>query len=418
MHAFFAAALSLAPCTIAGAQARCGTFDVPEAADSNRPLHLKLIVLPATERNASAIFPMSGGPGQTVTDAAPFIVQDFAAERRLHDIALLDLRGTEGSALCPSAVKAHGHEIVEGDLFPLPLVADCRKEVEAKADPRHFTLNEFADDIEALRIALGYGPINIIALSYGTRAALTFEARHPKSVRAILMYGPLPPDNLPPLNFAADAQSVMDHIIPAADVQKALAALPVKIVRGGYTITITRGMFAEYLRTNLYTFEKQNRIPEIVRQAIAGDWKSIAAGFIDYRKSWYDDLGVFLSITCPTDVRNISPLEIGPATSRSFLGDYRVLRQSAACEAWTPGVLPRLHVSSEPVPILIFVGDRDAVTPKRWADVLAHEAPSVRTVVFPNSGHGELSPCAQTLETAFLDAGSFDKLDDSCARKP
>ena len=186
---------------------------------------------------------------------------------------------------------------------------------------------------------------------------------------------------------------------------------------GGYTIHMTRGAFSEYLRTKLYSFEGQKQVPDIIRQAMAGDWKTIAPDFIKYRKNWYNDFGVFLSVTCPTDVRQISSLEIGPTTSRTFGGDYRTLRQIGACSAWTPGVVAPLHVSTANVPILVFVGDRDPVTPKRWADVLSTEALRVHTIVLPNSGHGDFSPCAGALETAFIDAGSFDKLDESCAQK-
>jgi len=384
---------------------------------SKRTLHLNLVVLPATEHNESPVFPFGGGPGERVTFAGEMVVKELAGERRLHDIVLLDERGTEGSALCPNAVKKHAREAIEDDLFPPALVADCRKEIEQHADPTRYTLDYFADDVEALRTALGYGPINIIGLSYGTRAALTFEARHPSSVRSIVMYGPLPPDNRTPLNFARDAQGVMEKIMPLAEVQKAMARLPADVKSGGYTIHMTRGAFGEYLRTKLYSFEKQKQVPEIVRQDTAGDWKTIAPDFINYRKGWYDDLGVFLSVTCPTDVRQISSLEIGPTTTRTFGGDYRTSRQLAACAAWSPGVVPPLHVSTANIPILIFVGDRDAITPKRWADVLSTEALRVHTIVLPNAGHQDLSPCAGAIEMQFFDSGSFDKLDASCTQK-
>src|SRR5204863_7273806 len=126
----------------------------------------------------------------------------------------------------------------------------------------------------------------------------------------------------------------------------AFAKLPQDIKSGGYTIHMTRGAFAEFLRSYLYTVDKQQKIPEIVRNATAGNWSAIAPDFIKYRQGWYDDLGVFLSVTCPTDVRNISMLEVGPGTARSFLGDYRVLQQMTACKIWTPGTLEKLHVST------------------------------------------------------------------------
>lgn len=381
---------------------------------------MKVIVLPATEKNQSAIFVFGGGPGLIVTDAAEDEVKELAAERRFHDVVFVDQRGSATSSplSCAEAMKKHARAIVEDDLFPPALITDCRREVEAHANPTHYTFDYFVDDVEALRRALGYGPINIFAMSYGTRAALTYQSKYPKSVRSMLLYGPLPPENRMPLEAARDAQAVMDHILPdQTELNAALNALPVDISSGGYTIHMTRGAFAEYLRNSLYTAEKQAKVPAIVHQAAQGDWQSIAPGFIAQRQNWYDRMEILLSITCPTDIRYISPAEVSFATANTFLGDYRVRRQIAACEQWTPGFAPRVRVvAKSKTPILIFTGEFDPVTPKRWADVLA--APNVRTIVSAGKGHADFNPCTDKLEIEFFDAGAFDKLDDACARKP
>ena len=371
------------------------------------------------EKNQSAIFAFSGGPGHIITDAAEFIAKEMTAERRLHDFVMLDERGTATSSplACPNALKKHDRELVEDDLFPPEFVKDCRSEVEAHADPKKFTFDYFVDDVEALRRALHYGPINIMAISYGTRAALTFQSKYPRSVRSMLLYGPLPPENRMPLETARDAQTVMDRILPdQTELNRALNSLPVDIASGGYTIHMTRGAFGEYLRNMLYTAEKQAKVPAIIHQAAEGDWQSIAPAYIAYRKNWYDSVEIFLAITCPTDVRYIQPDEIASATANTFLGDYRVRRQIAACELWTPGLAPRIHVAKSNTPILIFTGELDPVTPKRWAEKLA--ASNVRTIVSVGKGHADFNPCTDKLEIAFFDAGAFDKLDDACARTP
>jgi pimeloyl-ACP methyl ester carboxylesterase len=434
---FFAAALHLKPCTIAGAKARCGTFDVRESPRSNRTLALKVIVLPATEHNDSPVFAFNGGPGEPTTPFAEEAVKSFGAERRRHDLVLTDERGTPGSAplACPKAVAAHAEQLIGGDLFPPAFVADCRREIEVEqhADLTAYTFPYFVDDIEALRRALGYDKINIIGLSYGTRAALTFLQRHPGSARSLLLLGPLPPDNPAPLNFARDAQTAFDKLAAVcaadatcrsvtpdvkADLARALAALeakPAELDAGGYHLRITRGGFAEFLRSSMYRAEQQARLPLIIHRAALGDWKSLAPLWIRYRKFWYDNVGVFLAVTCASDVRRIDPAAIPAATAGTFVGDYRVRRQIAACQLWAPGVEPRVEVPRDSgVPILVVTGDRDPVTPKRWADALAHDVGRVRTVVQANTGH-EGTECELKMETAFFDAGSFDKLDQSCA---
>ncbi|MEA2343904.1 MAG: hypothetical protein QOF63_2073 [Thermoanaerobaculia bacterium] len=107
--ASLAASLHLAPCKIAGAPARCGTFDVRESPRSSRMLALKVIVFTAREHNDSAIFPFSGGPGMATTPGAEDEVKIFGAELLRHDVVLVDQRGTGGSAplRCPAAHTTH-----------------------------------------------------------------------------------------------------------------------------------------------------------------------------------------------------------------------------------------------------------------------------------------------------------------------
>ncbi|MEA2326530.1 MAG: hypothetical protein QOE68_1489 [Thermoanaerobaculia bacterium] len=434
--ASLAASLHLAPCTIAGAPARCGTFDVRESAHSSRTLPLKVIVFAAREHNDSAIFPFSGGPGIATTPGAEDEVKVFGAEMRRHDVVLVDQRGTGGSAplRCPAAQKKHARELIEGELFPLPFVRDCRQEIEKHSDLTAYTTPQFTDDVDALRRALGYDAIDIVGISYGTRSALTFLERHPKSVHSLLLEGPLPPQNPMPLEAARDAQSVLDRIITdckaeavcgaafpdiAGDLARTLTALnakPAQFDAGNYHVTMGRGAFGEFLRSQMYAAERQRLIPLMLHLAADGDWSWIGTYWLRYRDGWYDDIGPFLSISCPGDVRGIDDAAIPRATANTFLGDYRVRRQIAACRAWAPGRAPRVTIPAADIPVLILTGDRDPVTPARWAELLQSQLPRARTIVLANNAHTEPSDCALALEIAFFDAGSFDHLDGSCAK--
>jgi pimeloyl-ACP methyl ester carboxylesterase len=419
--------LHLSKCKVANAEARCGTFDVRESWRSRRVLPLKVVVLPALVRNASPIFIFNGGPGEpTIAGGAEFEVNELAAERRLHDVVLMDARGTGESAplVCPEAMKRHHDALVEGDLFPPDFIDDCRREIEPGADLAAYTFPYFADDVDALREALGHKKINIVALSYGTRAALTFLERHPNSLRSILMVGPLPPENRMPLHTSRDAQGVIVRLIADSradfpnlgkELQTVLDNLekkPIEITSGDYHLRITRGAFAEFLRSRLYTAEGQSMIPLLIRLAARGDWTAIATRFVRYRERWYDAIGPFMAITCASDVRYIDPDDIAAATAGTLLGDYRVRRQIAACEQWTPGLTARVRIPRDhKVPILVLTGELDPVTPPRW------EIPGARTIVMKNNGHVDNSPCSLALEVAFFDAGSAEHLDDSCGKR-
>jgi pimeloyl-ACP methyl ester carboxylesterase len=400
-------------------------------------LPLKVIVFTAREHNDSAIFPFSGGPGMATTPGAEDEVKIFGAELLRHDVVLVDQRGTGGSAplRCPAAQTKHARELIEGDLFPLPFISDCRREMEKHNDLAAYGTAEFTDDVDALRRALGYDAINIVGISYGTRSALTFLDRHPNSVHTLLLEGPLPPENPMPLYAGRDAQSALDRMVAdcnaeaacaaafpnvALDLTRVLTALdaqPARFDAGEYHVTMSRGEFGEFLRSQMYSAERQRLVPLMIHLAAAGDWSWIPKYWLRYRDGWYDEIGAFLSVSCPGDVRWIDDAAIRAATANTFLGDYRVRRQIAACQAWAPGRAPRVTLPVTNTPVLIITGDRDPVTPSRWAELLQSHLPRARTIVFANSGHVEPSDCAVALEVAFFNAGSFEHLDGSCARE-
>ena len=57
----------------------------------------------------------------------------------------------------------------------------------AKGDPAKYTLDENVEDMEALRVHLGLGPIVSIGTSYGGMVAMAHAARHPQSVSHLVL---------------------------------------------------------------------------------------------------------------------------------------------------------------------------------------------------------------------------------------
>jgi proline iminopeptidase len=57
----------------------------------------------------------------------------------------------------------------------------------AKGDPERYTLDENVDDMEALRLHLGLGPIVSIGTSYGGMVAMAHAARYPHAVSHLVL---------------------------------------------------------------------------------------------------------------------------------------------------------------------------------------------------------------------------------------
>src|ERR1700689_563992 len=84
-------------------------------------------------------------------------------------------------------------------------------------------------------------------------------------------------------------------------------------------------------------------LPLTIPRACAGDWKPIAT---DMLSDAHDadpafSFGLFFSITCSEDVAFIREQDIAPETQGTFLGDYRVRQQQAACKQWPTRTLPK-----------------------------------------------------------------------------
>lgn len=178
--------------------ADCGTLIVPE---NRADRQSRLLALPITRIHARSqhpgapVFRLEGGPGITNME---FSKASRIAEN--HDVVLVGYRGVDGSVRldCPEVVSALKHSAGFLRESSLSAYADafgaCAKRLAADgADLAGYTLAERADDLEAARVALGYGRIDLVSESAGTRTAMVYSWRHPRSVHRSVMIGVNPP---------------------------------------------------------------------------------------------------------------------------------------------------------------------------------------------------------------------------------
>lgn len=198
-----AAELRLTPCeqkTREGeATADCGTLVVPEnrTMPQARMISLPVIRIRATGRNpGEPLFWLEGGPGRTNVGFQP-----PASLLARHDFVMVGYRGVDGSNVldCPEVSYAlHG---VNGDLLSdasrrhlAEAASACARRLQGQGvDLAGYTMAEVVADLEMARTALGYGTINLLSESYGTRIAQIYAALHPERLSRSAMIGVNPP---------------------------------------------------------------------------------------------------------------------------------------------------------------------------------------------------------------------------------
>jgi pimeloyl-ACP methyl ester carboxylesterase len=449
-----AAKLAMSECEVPGVpgKSRCGTYAVPEdrANPNGKTISLRVVVLPATGAGPALapIVPFAGGPGQSVVDGAPGLAT-HAKLRERHDIVLVDVRGTGGSdpLVCDELAGARGVQGFLDNFLPVAFVKSCRAQHAAR-DLSQYRDAVSVDDVADLLTALGYQKAHLRGGSGGTRAALEMTRRHPDRVLTLGLAGLVPPDARLPLTFARDAQDALDATLRkcAADsdcakafprVREELSAVLARTARDPAVVKLSdpktgaaselrlnaRGV-AQTIRYMLYQPESAALIPLYVHAAAGGDFQPLAESAATTARFATGIInGYFLSVTCAEDVSFIAEKDVAPAIRGSFLDDFRIRAQQAACAEWPVPRAPADEV--EPVhsdaPALLFSGERDPVTPARWGEEVARTLPNAVHLVVPDGGHSynglKGAECVEQLLDELVERGTTSGLDTSCVKK-
>ena len=433
----------LTDCVVAPAsvEALCGSVRVPEdrSAPGGRTLDLSVIVLPARgEAVGDPVFPLHGGPGA----AARYLVPAFASHplRASRDFVFVDQRGTgESNPLhCEPDDLGALLEVVLSFKIPSDVCLDNA------ADPTLYGTSIAMDDLDQIRAALGYERINLWGGSYGTRAALEFMRRHPDRVRTVLLDGLAPPFMYIPLYFPPGAEAALDLVLedcvadegcrtrfPDSRAQLARvlerldarpAAIEVVDPRNGTPTSLTFGRqdMAAAVLYALYNSFTAARLPTWIHDAHGGDLGAIANFAVSFSVGIASQFsfGMTMAVACPEDAARYDLDDADRVADGSFLGSALALNFLDACADWPLATIEPGYwapVASD-LPVLVFSGEGDPVTPPHWAEWALQTLPNARHAVFPDQGHGASSTrCGTSLFRQFVERGTAEGLDLACA---
>ncbi len=177
-------------------EAECGTLVVPENWDKvgTRLMALPLVRIAATGKDAAEpVIWLEGGPGGTNFTYSP---PTWLLEK--HAVLIVGYRGVDGSVVlsCPeiaARMKAHLGRDLWSDQASVELAAastQCAARLQAAGvDLSGYAIPAVVKDMEAARTALGYGRVDLLSVSYGTRVAQIYAYMHPESIHRSAMIG-------------------------------------------------------------------------------------------------------------------------------------------------------------------------------------------------------------------------------------
>ena len=206
----------MAGCSAAGVDAWCGRLSVPEdrSTPAGTTIELGVMVVPAASPSPEpdAVFFLAGGPGGAATESWAPAATVFADVHASRDIVLVDQRGTglSNQLMLPEPPDLDG--MADGEIRQVMGDWVDNAFADLPGDYRHYTSRDAADDLDAVRDALGYETIDLYGGSYGATLAQYYLRLHPDRVRTAVLDGGTLLD-VPVFEvYAGHSQDVVDRV--------------------------------------------------------------------------------------------------------------------------------------------------------------------------------------------------------------
>lgn len=414
-------------CHLPGAEEalRCLVLPVPRdyGKRAGPALQLHVTIAPAFREAArpDPLFLLAGGPGQAGSDVLALLNTTLRRVRATRDVVVIDQRGTglSGRLNCP-------HEKNHESMSEAELEAAMKKCIAGVRLPfRTYSTANAASDIEQVRVALGYGAINLLGASYGTRLAQHYARAYPASVRAMVLDGVAAPDQAIPA-ASQDGQAALDRMFAdcAADqacnaafpnLRQEYAALSTR-ASAGITldmadprtarpgqVSINLDRFQATVHSILYSPLDSRRLPFLINSAYHNRWQPFVArqnAAADFSPDGQVAPLMHLAVVCAEDVPYLKASE----RHASALAGPLLERYLSLCKTMAMAPAPAPSTSVIKAPVLMLSGALDPVTPPRRAEAAARFMAASQHLVAANAGHGVIQlGCAPRLLREFLD---------------
>lgn len=429
-------------------QVKCGTVTVPEnyTKPESTKIDLNVVVLPAIDKssNKKPLMFLAGGPGQAATELASMLRNRFYEVRKVHDIILVDQRGTGKSSQLKCDVPAFDNLNVYGGLtfdFEVSDISNCISQFTQ--DVSQYNSENAIRDFDQVREALGYPMINLYGGSYGTRAALLYMRMFPENLHSVVLDSVAPLDiriglfgktgersYQTLLNNCAENDSC-NSAFPHLDqnfqsVFSALVQKPVELMiphprlATPTKLVIDADKFVSTVQLQLYSLAGRSMLPLIIHEASKGNYMPFVGMLAQGDElqppgSVYSN--VLMNIACNEDFPLITQKDWLADAENDFARNISHRGLRLICPLW-PKFRPEASFYKPivaDIPTLILSGHLDPVTPPANGNIVNDMLPNSRHIIAENLSHiVAVNDCGVGIVAQFIETLDLASLDETC----
>jgi len=390
------------------------------------------------ERPGPPLVVLAGGPGVPGSEWARFgaFMPWFEELRAAGDIILLDQRGTGLSNPrldCLERLDLPLDQPGDRETFLRNMNERCQQAADfwrrQGVDLAGYTTEESADDVDALRQALGLDQICLYGASYGSHLALATIRRHGAHIaRAViaLVEGPdhtikLPSNTQRQLEQLATLVRADPHLsqrIP--DLLGLMRSVLERLERQPVEVSVTDKASGEQVRVALGKFDAQRatasdlgdrkalqRLPARYYAMSRGDFSWLAEATLNARRDWLGNAMSYV-MDCASGASPERMERIQREAAQALLGDVMDLPFPYVSAAWgSPdlGAAFRSPITSD-VPTLFISGSLDGRTPPGNVEEILPGFANSQHVIVEGGTHSTAKlvavPAVRALMAAFL----------------
>ena len=414
-----------------------GTLVVPERHDKpdGNTIELAFFRLKSVSTSpGSPIVFLEGGPGLPGTNAyyGP-IMELLIPLREVGDVIILDQRGTghtKPRMTCPNkpntvSEQAATYEALLNDSRERS--RKCAESLRSQGiDLSAYNMNESADDLEDLRIALGAKKISLLGFSGGATLALATLRRHGPNLDRVVMAGiegtahmnKLPSNiqkQLVKIDALVKADPEISKLVP--DLLGLMKSVLDKFEKEPVTIELTDSKTKQKFKVKIGkyvlqgitalmigTTDKISLLPIFYYALSKGDASLLTQLINRLNNRTISDATAAL-MDCASGVSKERQSQIRREAGETLLGDAINFPFPEGCDVWgNPdlGDSYRSQVDSS-VPTLLISGTLDGFTPVNNAEEVAKGLPNSVHMIVDGGGHEDLLVGTQKAKEVILE---------------